>query len=55
MINFMFRYAFKNSILGNNLLTDISIIEKILAIFYNGAKTELVLNILLYTDFTRWE
>ena len=36
-------------------MTGNNIIEKILEILSNGSKTELALNLLLFTDFSRWE
>ena len=49
------KYAFRNSIFGSNFLNMEDIIEKILHIFNNGAKSELIMNILIFADFTRWE
>ena len=49
------KYALRNSIIGSNLLTQPYVIEKILELFSRKAKSELILNVLLFSDFTRWE
>ena len=49
------KYALRNSIFGSNILTQEGIIEQILKIFSTGAKSELILNVLLFSDFSRWE
>jgi hypothetical protein len=49
------KYALRNHIIGINLMTQPSVIEHILGLFGKGAKSELILNVLLFSDFTRWE
>ena len=49
------KYALRNSIIGINLMTSPSVLEHILDLFAKGAKSELILNVLLFSDFTRWE
>lgn len=49
------KFALRNSIIGLNLMAQSSIIEHILGLFKKGAKSELLLNVLLFSDFTRWE
>jgi hypothetical protein len=49
------KYALRNSIIGINLMTQPFVIEHILGLFEKKAKSELILNVLLFSDFTRWE
>lgn len=49
------KYALKNSIIGINLMTHSMVLDHILDMFSKCAKSELLLNVLLYSDFTRWE
>ena len=49
------KYSLRNSIIGINLMTSPSVLEHILDLFAKGAKSELILNVLLFSDFTRWE
>jgi len=49
------KHALRNSILGANLLVQPYVIEKILGQLKRDAKSELILNVLLFSDFTRWE
>jgi len=49
------KYALRNSIIGINLMADPDVIEHILGLFEKKAKSELILNVLLFSDFTRWE
>ena len=48
------RYALRNSIFGINLLIQEDILDIIMDIF-SGSKTELILNVLTFSDLTRWE
>jgi hypothetical protein len=50
-----YRYAFRNSIYNADSLGKALIIKNIMAIFENGSKSELILNVLLYADFSRWK
>jgi hypothetical protein len=49
------KFSLRNSIIGINLMTSQSVLEHILNLFGKGAKSELILNVLLFSDFTRWE
>ena len=49
------KYCLRNSIIGINLMTQPSVLEHILNLFAKGARSELILNVLLYSDFSRWE
>lgn len=49
------KFAFRNSIFGTQLLNTTTIIKTILSIFENGSKSELILNVLLFADFSRWK
>ncbi len=50
-----YRYSFRNSIFGSNLLNQDDVLDMIMEIFENGSKTELILNLLIFSDLTRWE
>mmetsp|Transcript_43453 Transcript_43453/g.41916 ORF Transcript_43453/g.41916 Transcript_43453/m.41916 type:complete len:227 (-) Transcript_43453:2526-3206(-) len=49
------KYSFRNQIFGSNLLNQEDILDMILGIFEGGAKTELILNLLIFSDLSRWE
>jgi hypothetical protein len=49
------KYSFRNSIFGSNLLNQDDVLDMIMEIFENGSKTELILNLLIFSDLTRWE
>jgi hypothetical protein len=49
------KYSLRNSIIGITLMTLPSVLDHILDLFAKGAKSELILNVLLFSDFTRWE
>jgi len=49
------KYSLRQSIIGINLMTQPSVLEHLLNLFAKGAKSELIMNVLLFSDFTRWE
>ena len=49
------KYSLRSSIIGINLLTAPSVLQHLLDLFAQRAKSELLLNVLLFSDFTRWE
>lgn len=49
------KYALRNSIIGQNLLVQPYVIQQILKIFKRGSRSELLLNVMLFSDFSRWE
>ncbi len=51
----MVRYAFRNSIFASSMLNLKVIINNILELFDIGSKSELLLNVLLFADFSRWK
>lgn len=48
-------HALKNSIIGTNLLSQPEVIQEILGLFETGSRSELLLNVLLLSDFNHWE
>jgi hypothetical protein len=48
------KYALKTSIFGLSLLSTSTIIDEFLTILKTNTMNELVLNCLLFADFTRW-
>ncbi len=49
------KYAFRNGIFSQNLLTQDDTIELLLTVLKDGVKIELLLNVLLFCDFSRWQ
>lgn len=49
------KYALRTSIIGSNLMVRPEVIDPILEIFSRGSRSELLLNVLLFSDFTRWK
>jgi hypothetical protein len=49
------KYALRNSIIGSNIMVSQDVIEAILKIFKRGTRSELLLNVMLFSDFTRWK
>jgi hypothetical protein len=49
------KYALRNSIIGSNLMVQPYVIQQVLKIFGRGSRSELLLNVMLFSDFTRWE
>jgi hypothetical protein len=52
---FAFRYSLRNSIFGANLINTSDILDILMETFDEGTKTELVLNVLTFSDLSRWE
>jgi hypothetical protein len=50
----MVRYCLRHGIYNNLTLIDEQNINKILTILKTGSKMELIMNVLLFTDFKRW-
>lgn len=49
------KQAFRNTIIQASYLNDKEMIHIILGILKQGTKIELVLNVLIFADFSRWE
>jgi hypothetical protein len=41
--------------MGSNLLSQPEVVAEVLGLFEAGARSELLLNVLLFSDFNRWE
>ena len=48
------KFALNSSIFGTNFFSNTEVRQKLIDMLVHKAKTELVLNVLLYADFTRW-
>ena len=48
------RYALFNSLFGSNFFNHKPVRDEILAQLQTRAKTEFILNILIFADFSRW-
>lgn len=52
---FFLKHALRNSIIGSQLMIDREVINEIFALFRKRMRSELVLNVLLFSDLSRWE
>lgn len=48
------KFALNSSIFGTNFFSNTEVRQTLIDMLVHKAKTELVLNVLLYADFTRW-
>lgn len=49
------KYSFRKTIFSSTILAQPTVINYILRTFKLGMKTELLLNLLIFADFRRWE
>jgi hypothetical protein len=49
------KHALRNSIIGSQFMIDKDIVNEIFALFRKRMRSELVLNVLLFSDLSRWE
>ena len=49
------KHALRNSIIGSQVMIDKEIVNEIFGLFRKRMRSELVLNVLLFSDISRWE
>ncbi len=52
---YFLKHALRNSIIGSQLMIDKEVINEIFTLFNKRMRSELILNVLLFSDFSRWE
>ncbi len=52
---YFLKHALRNSIIGSQLMIDKEVINEIFTLFKKRMRSELILNVLLFSDFSRWE
>ena len=49
------KHALRNSIIWSQVMIDKDIVNEIFSLFRKRMRSELILNVLLFSDLTRWE
>jgi len=52
---YFLRFALFNALMGSQFLNDVAVQTELLAQLQSKAKTEFILNILIFADFSRWK
>ena len=49
------KHSLRNSIIGSQVMIDKDIVNEIFSLFRKRMRSELILNVLLFSDLSRWE